>query len=41
VIVIDSREQDPLTFERLASVRGTLTPGDYSVVGLQDLFSIE
>jgi DNA excision repair protein ERCC-4 len=41
VIVIDTREQDPLSFERLASVRGTLTTGDYSVAGLQDLFSIE
>jgi ERCC4-type nuclease len=41
VIVIDSREQAPLVFERLASVRGTLTTGDYSVADLQDLFSIE
>jgi DNA excision repair protein ERCC-4 len=28
-------------FERLTSVRGTLQTGDYSVAGLQDLFSIE
>ena len=28
-------------FERLASVRGTLTTGDYSVAALEDLFSIE
>jgi DNA excision repair protein ERCC-4 len=41
VIVIDTREQDPLPFERLASVRGTLQTGDYSVAGLQDQFSIE
>jgi ERCC4-type nuclease len=41
VIVIDTREQEPLAFERLASVRGTLQTGDYSVAGLQDLFSIE
>lgn len=41
VIVIDSREQAPLVFERLASVRGTLQTGDYSVAGLQDHFSIE
>jgi hypothetical protein len=41
VIVVDTREQDPLVFERLASMRGTLQTGDYSVVGLQDLFSIE
>ncbi len=31
----------PSVLERLASVRGTLTTGDYSVAGLQDLFSIE
>jgi DNA excision repair protein ERCC-4 len=41
VVVIDTREQDPLVFERLTSVRGTLQTGDYSVAGLQDLFSIE
>jgi DNA excision repair protein ERCC-4 len=41
VVVIDTREQDPLVFERLASFRGTLQTGDYSVAGLQDLFSIE
>jgi DNA excision repair protein ERCC-4 len=40
-IVVDTREQDPLAFERLASVRGTLQTGDYSVAGLEDLFSIE
>ena len=28
-------------FERLTSVRGTLQTGDYSVAGLEDLFSIE
>jgi DNA excision repair protein ERCC-4 len=41
VIVVDTREQDPLAFQRLASVRGTLQTGDYSVSGLEDLFSIE
>jgi ERCC4-type nuclease len=41
VIVVDTREQEPLVFERLTSVRGTLKTGDYSVAGLQDLFSIE
>lgn len=41
VIVIDTREQEPLVFERLASVRGTLTTGDYSVAGLEPSFSIE
>jgi hypothetical protein len=41
VILIDTREQEPQVFERLASIRGTLTTGDYSVAGLQDHFSIE
>jgi DNA excision repair protein ERCC-4 len=41
VIVVDTREQDPLVFERLASVRGTLQTGDYSVAGLENCFSIE
>jgi DNA excision repair protein ERCC-4 len=41
VIVIDTREQERLAFERLTSVRGTLQTGDYSVAGLQDLISIE
>jgi DNA excision repair protein ERCC-4 len=41
MIVVDTREITPLTFERLASVRGTLQSGDYSVAGLEDLFSIE
>jgi hypothetical protein len=40
-IVIDSREQTPLVFTRFASVTGTLTTGDYSVVGLEELFAIE
>src|SRR6202011_70570 len=40
-IVIDTREQQPLVFSRLQSVRGTLTAGDYSIQGLQELFSIE
>jgi hypothetical protein len=39
--VIDIREQEPLTFERLTSVRGPLITGDYSVAGLRDIFSIE
>jgi DNA excision repair protein ERCC-4 len=40
-IVIDNREQDPLTFTRLQSVTGTLYSGDYSVKGLEDVFAIE
>ena len=39
--MVDTREQEPLAFQRLTSVRGTLTTGDYSVAGLEDLFSIE
>lgn len=41
VIVIDTREQEPLHFARLESVTGTLTSGDYSVRGLQHLFAVE
>jgi ERCC4-type nuclease len=41
VIVIDSREQEPLSFTRLRSVVGTLTSGDYSVAGLEELFAVE
>ena len=40
-IVVDTREQEPLIFSRLRSVRGTLTSGDYSVLGLEELFSVE
>jgi ERCC4-type nuclease len=41
VIVIDTREQEPLPFGRLATQAGTLVSGDYSVVGLEHLFAIE
>jgi DNA excision repair protein ERCC-4 len=41
VIVCDTREQSPLTFTHFQCVRGTLQTGDYSIVGLEDLFSIE
>lgn len=40
-IIVDTREQTPLVFHRLPSVRGTLTSGDYSVRGLEDLFAVE
>jgi DNA excision repair protein ERCC-4 len=40
-IVIDFREQTPLPIRRLPVVRGTLTTGDYSFSGGQELFSIE
>jgi DNA excision repair protein ERCC-4 len=41
IIVIDTREQEPLIFSRLSSVSGTLITGDYSVKGLESLFAIE
>ncbi len=46
-IVVDSREQTPLIFSRLAAryLRGEegegLTSGDYSISGLEDQFAIE
>jgi len=40
-MLVDTREQTPLLFSRLPSVRGTLTTGDYSIVGGEDLFSVE
>lgn len=41
VIVVDTREQDPLPFSRLKSQAGTLVTGDYSVAGLEILFAVE
>lgn len=41
VIVIDTREQTPLTFDRLASAPGTLTTGDYSFHGGEEVFAVE
>ncbi len=41
VLVIDTREQAPLTFSRLPSVRGTLSTGDYSFRGGEELFAVE
>jgi len=40
-IVVDTREQTPLAFSRLPSVVGTLTSGDYSFQGGQELLAIE
>jgi len=40
-IVIDSREQLPLTFHRLPSREGTLQSGDYSIAGLESDFAAE
>ena len=39
-IIIDTREQDPLTFT-LPVERGTLTTGDYSIRGLERFVGIE
>jgi DNA excision repair protein ERCC-4 len=39
-IVIDSREQTPLRFT-LPTTRATLTTGDYSLVGLEHLVTVE
>lgn len=41
VIVIDSREQEPLRFSRLPVARDTLQSGDYSFRGGEHLFAIE
>lgn len=40
-IITDSREQAPLIFKNLPSERGTLTTGDYSFRGAEELFAIE
>jgi DNA excision repair protein ERCC-4 len=41
VLVIDTREQDPLAFTRLDSVRAGLQSGDYSFLGGEHLFAVE
>jgi len=41
IIVIDTREQAPLPITRFPTIRGTLISGDYSIAGLEDLFSVE
>ena len=41
VVIVDSREQTPLAFPRLQTVRGTLQSGDYSFTGGQELFAVE
>ena len=40
-IVVDTREQDPSTFSRLPSVRGTLRSADYLIRDLEELFGVE
>lgn len=41
VLVTDTREQTPLPFLRLTTVRDTLTTGDYSFRGGEELFAVE
>jgi DNA excision repair protein ERCC-4 len=41
VIIIDTREQEPLPFSRLKTRAGSLFTGDYSVAGLESLFAVE
>jgi len=41
VVIVDSREQDPLPFARLRTQTGALITGDYSVAGLETLFAVE
>jgi DNA excision repair protein ERCC-4 len=41
VVLVDSREQTPLEFRRLASRGGSLATGDYSFVGGEDDFAVE
>jgi len=41
VAIIDTREQTPLDLSPLQTVAGSLTTGDYSVVGLVDVVAVE
>lgn len=41
VLVVDTREKTPLTFEHCQSVQGTLQSGDYSARGLEESFCVE
>jgi single-strand DNA-binding protein len=41
VIVIDTREQEPLTFSRFRTVTAALQTGDYSILGLESMFAVE
>lgn len=41
IILIDQREQTPLRFLHLESRSATLQSGDYSLLGAQELFSVE
>lgn len=39
--IIDTREQTPVNLDPLRSIKGTLTTGDYSVLGLEHVVAIE
>ncbi len=41
VVIIDTREQEPLPIRRLPTVRGGLYSGDYSIAGLESVFAVE
>lgn len=41
VVIVDTREQEPLPIRRLPVIRAALQSGDYSVVGMEHLFAIE
>ncbi|MEE4210807.1 MAG: ERCC4 domain-containing protein [Parvularcula sp.] len=41
VVIVDTREQKPLRFSRLASQPGTLQTGDYSFAGGEEHLAIE
>lgn len=41
IVVVDTREQSPLVFQRLPSEVGTLGTGDYSFKGGEELFAVE
>lgn len=40
-IIVDTREQQPWTFEEYVVANKKLDTGDYSIEGLQDFFAIE
>ena len=41
ILIIDSREQTPLFFPKLKTIRVGLTTGDYSIQGLENYFAVE
>src|SRR5260370_11903820 len=41
LVIVDSREQDPLVLTHLESRRGMLVTGDYSIAGMTELIAIE